>query len=200
MPPLEDITAGHSIANLVTTNPADGDDVAQGDDHIRNLKKSLQFTFPNLASTVSASALELDIAHKGGTISGSLRIMSTLSVSGAAVMKAAVTMESTLDVAGALSASTVNAYQFYSGYIQSTGAAVALPTGWTATRSGTGFYRITHNLGDLSATEKHAVSPVLIINGATTLTINLRVISSNYFEIATLNSDRPFSFTFFRKP
>lgn len=99
---LEDITAGHSIANLVTTNPGDGDDIAQGDDHIRNVKKALQFTWPNINATVSSSPAEMDLAHKGGTISGSLRIMDTLSVSGAAVLKSTLLVEDAATISGAM--------------------------------------------------------------------------------------------------
>ena len=111
---LEDITAGNTIANLVLTNPADGDDASQGDDHIRNLKKALQYTFPNISATASGVAAEFAFAHKGGTVSGNAVILgtlsasgavnfaTTLSVSGAAVMKSGVTMESSLTVSGTM--------------------------------------------------------------------------------------------------
>lgn len=98
---LEEITAGATIATLITTNPADGDDIAQGDDHIRNIKKALQFTFPNVNATVNATPTEMDIAATGGTISGSLRVMDTLTVSGAAVLKSTLLIEDALTVSGA---------------------------------------------------------------------------------------------------
>ena len=109
---LEDITAGNTIANLVLTNPADGDDASQGDDHIRNLKKSLQYTFPNISATASGVAAEFAFAHKGGTVSGNavilgslsvsgaMSVATTLSVSGAAVMKTTLTVEGATTLSG----------------------------------------------------------------------------------------------------
>lgn len=104
---LEDITAGHTIANLITTNPASGDSPSQGDDHIRNLKKAITYTFPNLSATTSGVAAELAFAHKGGTVSGNAVILgtlrgdSTLSVSGAAVVHGALQANSTFSASGA---------------------------------------------------------------------------------------------------
>lgn len=97
---LEDITAGNTIANLVLTNPADGDDASQGDDHIRNLKKALQYSFPNISATASGVAAEFAFAHKGGTVSGNAVILGSLSVSGA------MSFASTLSVSGAMSLAT----------------------------------------------------------------------------------------------
>lgn len=110
---LEDITAGNTIANLVLTNPADGDDASQGDDHIRNLKKALQYSFPNISATASGVAAEFAFAHKGGTVSGNavilgslsvsgaMSVATTLSVSGAAVLKSTLNVEGAATISGA---------------------------------------------------------------------------------------------------
>ncbi len=47
------------IDDLVTTNPISGDDVAEGDDHIRMLKDVLKNTFPGVS-----------ILHNGARILG----------------------------------------------------------------------------------------------------------------------------------
>jgi len=42
-----------SISDLVATNPAAGDNVSEGDDHLRIIKATLQATFPNVAGAVT---------------------------------------------------------------------------------------------------------------------------------------------------
>lgn len=103
---LEDITAGHTIADLNVANPAGGDDRAEGDDHIRNLKKAVQQTFMNISATVSSVAAELDFAHKGGTVSGNAMIKGTLTLSGAAVFQSGLTMQAGIDVSATSSFQT----------------------------------------------------------------------------------------------
>ena len=106
---LENITSGaaSTIADLDPNSPGGGEDILQGDDHIRNTKHAIQLTWPNLSETCSGVASEFAFAHKGGTVSGnavilgSVDIQGTLSASGAMVAKSAVTMESTLSVSGA---------------------------------------------------------------------------------------------------
>ena len=175
---LEDITAGHTIANLVITNPADGDDLSNGDDHIRNLKKALQYTFPNISATASGVAAEFAFAHKGGTVSGNAVILgtlsasgavnfaTTLSVSGAAVMKSGVTMESSLTVSGTMVAKgstticPIGAILPYAGttapagFLLCDGAAVSRTTyaalfAVTSTTFGVGDGSTTFNVPDL---------------------------------------------------
>ena len=41
-------------------NPAGGDSISQGDDHIRNIKKSIKNTFPNVSEPVTATAEEIN--------------------------------------------------------------------------------------------------------------------------------------------
>jgi hypothetical protein len=102
---LENITAGSTIADLDVTSPGNGEDIGQGDDHIVNVKKAMQYTFMNLSATVSAVAAELDFAHKGGTVSGNAMIKGTLTVSGAGVFKGKVTLEAGLSSSATISGS-----------------------------------------------------------------------------------------------
>lgn len=102
---LEAITSGaaHTIADLVPSNPTAGDDVAQGDDHLRNIKLALQLTWPNLSDTCCGVAAELMIAHKGGTVSGALMVKDTLTVSSCAVIGTTLGVGTDMSVGGAIS-------------------------------------------------------------------------------------------------
>lgn len=94
---LEDITSGDTIKQLAIANPAAGDDVSQGDDHIRNIKKALQYTWPGISATVSGSAAEFALAHKGGTISGALTVINEINEA----MGSDITASVTTDIANA---------------------------------------------------------------------------------------------------
>jgi len=48
------------ISDLDQNNPAGGDSIAEGDDHIRNIKRSLKNTFPNINDPVTATAEDLN--------------------------------------------------------------------------------------------------------------------------------------------
>lgn len=48
------------ISDLDDKNPLAGDNVSQGDDHIRNIKKALLTDFPNINAAVSATPAQLD--------------------------------------------------------------------------------------------------------------------------------------------
>lgn len=43
--------------------------------------------------------------------------------------------------------STSSSSTTYAGYVAAAGTAVNLPSGWTSTKTGTGAYTVTHNLG-----------------------------------------------------
>ena len=55
--PLE---SGNYISDLVATNPAITDQVSQGDDHIRLIKKTLLNTFPNINNAVTITDEQLN--------------------------------------------------------------------------------------------------------------------------------------------
>jgi len=66
---LEDLTGTKYIDDLVATNPAAGDNVSEGDDHIRGIKNVLLTTFPGLDGAVNATDTELNLID-GGTARG----------------------------------------------------------------------------------------------------------------------------------
>jgi hypothetical protein len=57
---LEDLTGTKYIDDLNSSNPAAGDNVSEGDDHIRGIKNVLKTTFPNLDGAVNATDTELN--------------------------------------------------------------------------------------------------------------------------------------------
>lgn len=58
---LESVTG---IWDLNAANPAPGDNKSEGDDHIRNLKKALKQTFPNINKPITKSADALNQANR----------------------------------------------------------------------------------------------------------------------------------------
>jgi len=57
---LEDLTGTKYIDSLNENNPAAGDNVSEGDDHIRGIKNTIKNTFPNIDGAVNASDEELN--------------------------------------------------------------------------------------------------------------------------------------------
>jgi hypothetical protein len=57
---LEDLTGTKYIDDLVSTNPAAGDNVSEGDDHIRGIKNVLKTTFPSIDGAITATDTELN--------------------------------------------------------------------------------------------------------------------------------------------
>ena len=57
---LEDLTGSTYLVDLYASNPAAGDDVSEGDDHIRGIKNVLKLTFPNVDAAVNATPTELN--------------------------------------------------------------------------------------------------------------------------------------------
>ena len=57
---LEDLTGTKYLDDLVVTNPAAGDDVSEGDDHIRGIKNVLKLTFPSIDGAINATDTELN--------------------------------------------------------------------------------------------------------------------------------------------
>ncbi|MFM6926991.1 MAG: tail fiber domain-containing protein [Bdellovibrio sp.] len=55
---LESVTL---IKDLNAANPAPGDNKAEGDDHLRNIKKALKNTFPNIDKPVTRTADQLNV-------------------------------------------------------------------------------------------------------------------------------------------
>jgi hypothetical protein len=57
---LEDLTGTKYIDDLVSANPAVGDDVSEGDDHIRGIKNVLKTTLPNVTGAITPTHTELN--------------------------------------------------------------------------------------------------------------------------------------------
>lgn len=55
---LESVT---TIKDLNVANPAPGDNKAEGDDHLRNIKKALKNTFPNVDKPITRTADQLNV-------------------------------------------------------------------------------------------------------------------------------------------
>ena len=76
-------TVNH-ISDLNVANPLAGDNVSQGDDHIRNIKKALLTDFPNINTVVSATPTQLD--YTAVTTLGTAEAAKALTVSLASTM------------------------------------------------------------------------------------------------------------------
>ena len=50
------------IDDLVATNPTSGDNISQGDDHIRLIKSTLKSTFPNISGAVTPTHTQINDA------------------------------------------------------------------------------------------------------------------------------------------
>ena len=57
---LEDLTGTKYIDDLNASNPAAGDNVSEGDDHIRGIKNVLKVTLPNVTGAVTPTHTELN--------------------------------------------------------------------------------------------------------------------------------------------
>jgi hypothetical protein len=49
-----------NISDLDINNPAGGDSISEGDDHIRNIKRAIKNTFPNITDPVTATQDEIN--------------------------------------------------------------------------------------------------------------------------------------------
>ena len=92
---LEDLTGTKYIDDLVATNPAAGDNVSEGDDHIRGIKNTIKLTFPNVNAAVNATPTELNYVD-GVTSAIQTQLDAKLPLAGGA-MTGAITTNSTFD-------------------------------------------------------------------------------------------------------
>jgi hypothetical protein len=65
------------ISDLDQNNPAGGDSISEGDDHIRNIKRAIKNTFPNITDPVTATQDDLnklsDFVKTGNGVFASLK-------------------------------------------------------------------------------------------------------------------------------
>jgi hypothetical protein len=71
------------INNLDPSLPSGGDSIAEGDDHIRNVKKGIKATFPNVTGAVTATQAQLNDSSKIAGIEASLQSYSRDELGGA---------------------------------------------------------------------------------------------------------------------
>ena len=71
------------ISSLDPTAPAGGDSISEGDDHIRNIKKALTGSFPNVDGPVDLSTAEFAALKVGLSNSG---IVASCKYNGSAIM------------------------------------------------------------------------------------------------------------------
>ena len=57
---LEDLTGTKYLDDLDASNPAAGDNVSEGDDHIRGIKNVLKTTLPNVTGAITPTHTELN--------------------------------------------------------------------------------------------------------------------------------------------
>ena len=86
---LEDLTGTKYIDDLVATNPAAGDNVSEGDDHIRGIKNVLKTTFPNIDGAVTPTDTEIN--YVGGVTSAIQTQINTKAATTAVVTKTSAT-------------------------------------------------------------------------------------------------------------
>ena len=80
----------------------------------------------------------------------------------------------------------------YIGRVNSAGAVISLPPGWTSTRNGVGDYTITHNLGSaayIALLQPDAVAVVPVIN-----TRGSNSLRATFFSTAASLTDTAFDF------
>ena len=72
------------ISDLDQNNPAGGDSISEGDDHIRNIKRSLKNTFPNISDPVTVTADDLNAL--GGFVARGNGVFASLKHNGQQIM------------------------------------------------------------------------------------------------------------------
>jgi hypothetical protein len=92
---LEDLTGTKYIDDLNSSNPAAGDNVSEGDDHIRGIKNVLKVTLPNVTGAVTPTHTELNYVD-GVTSAVQTQLDAKLPLAGGA-MTGAITTNSTFD-------------------------------------------------------------------------------------------------------
>jgi len=82
---LEDLTGTKYIDDLVSTNPAAGDNVSEGDDHIRGIKNVLKTTFPSIDGAVTATQAELNLLDGVTSTTAELNILDGVTATAAEI-------------------------------------------------------------------------------------------------------------------
>lgn len=161
------------IWDLVRTWPLGQDDRSTVDNHIRNIKGSLLDTFPNISATVTASADEIN--NIDGLDRNLKEAIDTFSADIAAINDtldevslslSAINSQLSINSRSISYLNTVanNVQETYHCIIEHSATALFIPGGWLSSRSTSGIYRITHNLG-FSADYSSAIYLISARNG-----------------------------------
>jgi hypothetical protein len=83
----------------------------------------------------------------------------------------------------------------YKGYVSSTGTGTGLPSGWTVSRTSTGLYEITHNLGLAAFTDMQVVASVNdSVSRFAVVDTGTAIFRVRTFDAAGASSDEDFHF------
>lgn len=131
------------IDDLDPANPVAGDNVSQGDDHLRGIKNAIQGSFTSLGSAaVTATAAELNITD------GLTRTTAQLNGTLESIDEDDMVSDSDTHVPTQQSVKAYIDGQVQYGRANTAGTMSDSNTAWTATNPGTGIIRVTHNLGN----------------------------------------------------
>lgn len=143
------LETGNFISDLNPANPPGTDQIAQGDDHIRLVKRCVQQSFPNVNGAVSASPAQLDRTttldtdlnarlNRTGpdtftgdlTVTGKLTAGSVESETQDLDVQGNLTVGGTATITGALTANGALSFLPLGAIIMWSPTAGAVPTGW----------------------------------------------------------------------
>ena len=189
---LEDLTGTKYLDDLNSSNPAAGDNVSEGDDHIRGIKNVLKLTFPNIDAAVNATPTELNYvdgvtsaiqtqldakvsnATHTGDVTGSGALTIAAGAVDIAMMSATGTASSSTYLRGDNAWSTVDALPSQSGHAGKYLTTDASSASWAtldtdANTTTKGLYEHEHTIdADYSITSGNnaiSASPITISSG-----------------------------------
>ena len=93
------LESGTYIDSLNSSNPAAGDAVNEGDDHLRLIKSTVKATFPNVSGAVTATHTELNLIDGVTATTTELNYLDVTTF-GTAQASKAVTADANVDITG----------------------------------------------------------------------------------------------------
>ena len=192
------LETGTFIDSLNSSNPAAGDPVNEGDDHIRLVKSTVKATFPNISGAVTSTHTELNLLDGVTANTTELNYVDVATLGTAEASKAItadankditgirnITMTGTLTVGGNTAATLQAVYPVGSIYINasvSTNPATLLGFGtWTAFGAGRVMVGLDSGDTDFDAAEE--------TGGAKTKTLSISELPAHTHTIAASTSD-----------
>ena len=184
------LETGTYISDLVITNPVIGDDVGQGDDHLRLVKATVKTTFPNITGAVTpthtqlnyvagvTSALQTQLDAKAAITyvdAGTSNIQTQLNAK-AALASPALTGTPTVPTATA----GTNTTQIAStAFVRAEVAATTVTGTWTLITSTAAVAATNVDFTGLSATYDEYMVTLLGVSGSANTTLQLRTSTNN---------------------